>query len=129
MQQGFPGGSDGKESAHNAGDLSSIPGLERSPGEGNGYPLQYFCLEKSMDRRAWWATVHRVTKSEYDWTTSFTLANNNNKTHKSTTAEMNDLLNLQIQLLINVCFISMKNWIKAEDVTIDYVEFLTNNPI
>ena len=81
-----------------------------------------------MDRRAWWATVHRVTKSEYDWTTSFTLANNN-KTHKSTTAEMNDLLNLQIQLLINVCFISMKNWIKAEDVTIDYVEFLTNNPI
>ena len=61
--------------------------------------------------------------------TSFTLANNNYKTHKSTTAEMNDLLNFQVQLLINVCFISMKYWIKAEDVTIDDVEFLTNNPI
>ena len=43
---GFPGGSDGKESACNAGDLGLIPGLERSPGEGNGKPLQYFCLEK-----------------------------------------------------------------------------------
>ena len=73
-----------------------------------------------MDRRAWKATVHRVAKSEHDWETSFTLAknNNNNKIHKSTTVEMNDLLNLQIQLLINVCFISMKYWIKAEDVTI-----------
>ena len=47
---GFPGGSDGKVSAHNAGDLGSIPGLERSPGEGNGNPLQYSCLENSMDR-------------------------------------------------------------------------------
>ena len=84
-----------------------------------------------MDRRAWRVTVHRVAKSEHDWATSFTLAKNNNhhKTHKSTTAEMNDLLNLQIQLLINVCFISMKYWIKAEDVTIDYVEFLTKNLI
>ena len=46
----FPAGSDGKESAYNAGDPGSIPGLGRSPGEGNGYPLQYSCLEKSMDR-------------------------------------------------------------------------------
>ena len=46
----FPGGSDGKESACNAGDRGSIPGSERSPGEGNGYPLQYSCLEKSMNR-------------------------------------------------------------------------------
>ena len=44
-------------------DLGSIPGLERSPGEGNGYPLQYSCLENSMDRGAWWVTVHGVTKS------------------------------------------------------------------
>ena len=60
---GFPGGSDGKESACNEGDPGSIPGLGRSPGEGNGYPLQYSCLENSMDRGAWWATVHGVTKS------------------------------------------------------------------
>ena len=61
--QSFPGGSDGKESACNAGDLSSVPGLGRSPGEGNGNLLQYSCLENSMDRGAWWATVHGVVKS------------------------------------------------------------------
>ena len=61
----FPGGSDGKESACNAGDPGSIPGSGRSPGEVNGYPLQYSCLENPMDRRAWQATVHGVTKS---WT-------------------------------------------------------------
>ena len=60
---GFPSGSDGKESACNTGDLGSIPGLGRSPGERNGRPLQYSCLENSMERGAWWATVHRVTKS------------------------------------------------------------------
>ena len=57
---GFPGGSDGKESACNAGDLGSIPGLGRSPGEGNGNPLQYSDLENSMDRGAWQAVVHGV---------------------------------------------------------------------
>ena len=61
---GFPGGSDGKESACNAGDPGLIPESGRSPGEGNGYPLQYFCLENPMDRRAWWATVHGVSKSQ-----------------------------------------------------------------
>ena len=59
----FPGGSVDKDSACSAGDLSSIPGLGRSPGEGNGNPLQYSCLENSMDRGARWATVHGVTKS------------------------------------------------------------------
>ena len=49
----FPGGSDGKASTYNAGDLGSIPGLGRSPGEGNGNPLQYSCLENPMDGRAW----------------------------------------------------------------------------
>ena len=44
-------------------DRGSIPGLGRPPGKGNGYPFQYYCLENSMDRRAWWATVHGVTKS------------------------------------------------------------------
>ena len=58
----FPGG--GKESACNAGDLESIPGLGRSPGERNGNPLQYSFLENPMDRGAWWATVHGVTKSQ-----------------------------------------------------------------
>ena len=61
---GFPGGSDGKEFACNAGDLDLIPGLRRSLGEGNGYPLQYSCLENSMDRGAWWATVHAVANSQ-----------------------------------------------------------------
>ena len=60
---GFPGGSDGKASAYNAGDPGSIPGLGSSPGEGNGTPLQYSCLENLMDGGAWWATVHGVAKS------------------------------------------------------------------
>ena len=60
---GFPGGSDGKASVCNAGDLGSIPGSGRSPGEGNGNPLQFCCLENPMDRGAWYATVHGVTKS------------------------------------------------------------------
>ena len=59
---GFPGGSDGKESSCNVGDLGSIPGSGRSVGEGNGNSLQYSCLENPMDRGAWWATVHGVTK-------------------------------------------------------------------
>ena len=62
---GFPGGSDGNESAYNVGDLGSIPGAGRSPGKGNSNPLQYSCLENSMDREAWRGTVHGVTKS---WT-------------------------------------------------------------
>ena len=63
-RKSFPGSSDGKASAYNAGDPSSIPGSGRSPGEGNGNPLQYSCLENPMDQGAWWATVHRVTKSQ-----------------------------------------------------------------
>ena len=58
-----PGGSDGKESACSAGDPGLIPGFGRSPGEGNGYPLQYSCLENPTDRGAWRATVHGVAKS------------------------------------------------------------------
>ena len=62
---GFFGGSDGKESACHAEDMGSISGLESSPGEGNGKPLQYSCLQHPMDRGVWWAVVHGVTKS---WT-------------------------------------------------------------
>jgi len=58
----LPDGSDGKESSCNAGDLGSIPGLGRSPGEGNGNPLQYSCLQNPMDRGAWWATVQGVAE-------------------------------------------------------------------
>ena len=61
---GFPGGSEVKESAWNAGDLDSIPGSGRSPGEGNGNPLQYSCLENPMEGGAWQATVHGVAKSQ-----------------------------------------------------------------
>ena len=60
----FPGGSDGKESACNAGDQGLIPGLGGSSEEGNGYPLQYSCLENSMDRGAWWAIVSGVAGSD-----------------------------------------------------------------
>ena len=61
--RGFLGGLDGEESACNAGDPVLVLGLGRSPGEGNDYPLQYSCLENSMARGAWWATIYGVTKS------------------------------------------------------------------
>ena len=70
----FPGGSDGKASAYNAGDLGSIPGSGRSPGEGNGNPLQYSCLENPMDGGAWWATVHGLAKSRIQRETSLSHA-------------------------------------------------------
>ena len=62
--RGFPGDSDGKESSCNAGDPGSIPGLRRSPEEGNGYPLRYTRLGNPMDRRAWRATVHGIANSQ-----------------------------------------------------------------
>ena len=65
FRQGFPGGSDNRESACSAGNLVSISGSGRSPGEGNDNPFQYSCLENSMHRGAGWATVHGVAKS---WT-------------------------------------------------------------
>ena len=67
-------------SACNAGDLGSIPGLGRSPGEGNGNPIQYSCLENLMDTGAWWATVHGVAKSRTglrDFTFTFSLLKRN----------------------------------------------------
>ena len=64
IHDSFSGGSDGKEPACIAGDLGLIPGSGRSSGEVNGYPLQYSCLGNSKDRRAWWATVHEIAKSQ-----------------------------------------------------------------
>ena len=72
---GFPGGSEVKVSACNVGDLGSIPGSGRFPGEGNGNPLQYSCLENPMNGRAWWATIHGVANSQTrlrDFTFTFT---------------------------------------------------------
>ena len=71
VNMGSPGGSDGKESAYNAGDPASIPGWGRSPGKGNGIPLQYSCLENPIDGGAWWATVHEVAKCR-TWLSDFT---------------------------------------------------------
>ena len=61
---GFPGGSDSKESACSTADLGLIPESGRCPEEGNGYPLQYSCLENSTDRGIWWATVHGFAESD-----------------------------------------------------------------
>ena len=74
----FPGGPDSKESAPKVGDWESIPGSGRSPGEGNGYPLQHSCLGNTMDRGAWQVTVHGVVKS---WTR---LSNSHTHTHTHT---------------------------------------------
>ena len=63
---GFPGGSVVKNLSANAGNVGLIPGLGRSPGEGNGNSLQYSCLENPMDRGAWWATVHGGHKGGHD---------------------------------------------------------------
>ena len=64
FEKNFPGGSGGKESACNVGDPGLVPGFGTSPGEGNVHPLQYSCLENSMDRGAWKATIHGITKSQ-----------------------------------------------------------------
>ena len=80
-----PGGSDSKELICNVGDLGSIPGMGRSSGEGNGNPLQYFCLENPMDRGAWWATVHGVTVLDMmEWLSMSMCAHGQTHTHTHT---------------------------------------------
>ena len=71
---GFPDGSQDKESSYNAGDLGLMPGSGRSPGEGNGNPLQHSCLENSMERRAWWATYSPQGRKELDMSERLTLS-------------------------------------------------------
>ena len=97
VQQGFPGGSEVKVSACNAGDLDSIPGSGRSPGEGNGNPLQYSCLENPVDGRDWKAAVHSVAKS---WTrlSDFTfLSLSQSKTNEKMSKKLRDLTPLHKQ--------------------------------
>ena len=88
---GFFGGSEGKESTCSVGNLSSIPGSGRSPGEENDNPLQYSCLENPMDRGVWWATVHSVAESDTTEVTSLT--------HSFTVAHM-DFINLIVLNLV-----------------------------
>ena len=109
---GFPGGSDGKASACNAGDLGSIPWSERSPGEGNGNPLQYSCLKHSMDGGAWWATVHAITKSHTrlnDWAAATKIHTQNLalKFISDNNVKISILLRVWYQLII----LSNANWI------------------
>ena len=86
---GFPGGSDGKESACNVGDLGLIPGSGRFPGEGNDNPLQYSCLENPMDRGAWWASGHGIAKSQTQLSDSHT----HTHSHHSNPAIGSEVLN------------------------------------
>ena len=80
---GFPGGSVVKNLPANAGNTGSVPGLGRSTREGNGTPLQYSCLENPMDREAWWATVHEVSKSQTQLSTH-THTHTHTRTHAHT---------------------------------------------
>ena len=89
--RGLLGGIDGKASACNVGELGSITGLGRSPGEGNGNRLQYSCLENPIDRGAWWATVHGVAKSwtrlsDFTFTFHFPVLEKEKATHSSVLA-------------------------------------------
>ena len=77
----FPSGSDGKAFAHGKGDLGLIPGSKRSPGEGNGYPRQYSCLENPMGREVWQATVHGGQKVRHDWEANTYSEHGNMQTH------------------------------------------------
>ena len=94
---GFPGGSDGKESPGNAGDLGSIPGLGKFPGEGNGYPVLYSCMENSMDRGAWRVKVHGVIKSQ---------TRLNYWAHAHTDTYLQDIKKSLLYLIYNVVLLS-----------------------
>ena len=116
VHQDFPGGSEVKASACNAGDLGSIPGSERSPGEGNGNPLQYSCLENPMDGGAWWATVHRSQRVGHDWTTSLLFLYGECVTYKDDYYMVPDFRNIfplsgETQTLI----ISLANYVRGID--------------
>ena len=117
---GFPRGSDGKASSCNVGDPGSIPGSGRSPGEGNGNPLQYSCLENPMDRGAWQATVHGVSKSRtrlsdfsssllLPWHADFLPLSHLGSPFKGYCTVRLDVFSLFFAFVFYVCIISMKS--------------------
>ena len=111
----FPGGSDSKASAYNAGDPGSIPGSGRSPGEGNGNPLQYSCLENPMDREAWWATVHGVAKSgtrlsDFTFTFNAPLASDNQTRFHDVTSWEIDGQNMETVANFTFCRQWLQSW-------------------
>ena len=86
LYEDFPGGSDGQVSFYNAGDLGSIPGSVRSPGEGNGNPIQYYCLENPMDRGTWQATIQWINNKVLLYSTGsyiqYPMINHNGKEYE-----------------------------------------------
>ena len=92
--EGFPGGSDGEESVCNVGDLGLITGSGRSPGESNGNPLQYSCLENPMDRGAWRATVHRIAKSwtQLKWLSTYAVEQRVSMSSTTSTLVLNQVM-------------------------------------
>ena len=124
---GFSGGSEDRESACNAGDPGSIPGSGRSPGEGNGNPPQCSCLEKSMHRGAWLATVHRVQRVRYDWAANtFTFTDILNKCY----FEGKDLLWDYMILAYSVCVVrisqlSLTQWL-AHSLHSTFAEWMSD---
>ena len=114
----FPGGSDVKESARNSGDLGSVSGSGRSPGEGNGNPLQYSCLENSMDRGAWrapWGHKELDTSERLTLSFSFTFMVHLHSTHtqysrvvlESYRLEFESQIYAFVQVTINLCLLSL----------------------
>ena len=100
----FPGGSDGKASAYNVGDPGSIPGLGRSPGEGNGNLLQYSCLENPMDGGAWWAAVQGVAQSRTGLSDTFHVTSPLNSGIKGHDSQASSFLPLRLLILFSACF-------------------------
>ena len=112
--QSFPDGSEGKASACNAGGLGWSPGWGRSPGEGNGNPLQYSCLENPMDGEAWWATVHAVSCKESDttkWLHFLSLSNMVLLLFEKETNDKRPELSLEFRYLKMGGFLNLSKWI------------------
>ena len=109
----FPGGSEDKASACNAGDQGSTPGMGRSPGEGNSNPLQYSCLENPMDRGAWQATVHGVAKSQ---------TRLSNFTSLSTIGKLRGMISFSKQPLISVTnrYKRIPSWYSYDERCLNY---------
>ena len=104
----FPGGSDSKASACNAGDPGSIPGLGRSPGGGNGNLLQYSCLENPMDGGAWWATIHGVAKSR-TWLNDLTFK------QQQSPKDLNKFFKLNMKWLKDTIMVAVKSLSRLDE--------------